>query len=238
MTRKIQLSPSLMTMDLDQFKEQITFLNDKVNSFHIDVMDGHFVPNITLSPWFVEQVRKISDVPMSAHMMVMDAPFWVERLIEVKCDYICFPSEVANGVASSIIDKIHAAGLKAGAVLNPETSIDVIKPYIDLLDKITIMTIDPGFAGQRFLESTLDKIVELRALREEMGYNYEIEMDGSTNKAHWKMISDANPDVYVIGRSGLFGLTDNIESSWNQMVYEYEECTGFQFDNGLYTTAK
>lgn len=238
MTRKIQLSPSLMTMDLDQFKEQITFLNDKVNSFHIDVMDGHFVPNITLSPWFVEQVRKISDVPMSAHMMVMDAPFWVERLIEVKCDYTCFPSEVANGVAFSIIDKIHAAGLKAGAVLNPETSIDVIKPYIDLLDKITIMTIDPGFAGQRFLESTLDKIVELRALREEMGYNYEIEMDGSTNKAHWKMISDANPDVYVIGRSGLFGLTDNIESSWNQMVSEYEECTGFQFDNGLYTTAK
>lgn len=63
-----------MTMDLDQFKEQITFLNDKVNSFHIDVMDGHFVPNITLSPWFVEQVRKISDVPMSTHMMVMDAP--------------------------------------------------------------------------------------------------------------------------------------------------------------------
>ena len=173
-----------MTMDLDQFKEQITFLNDKVNSFHIDVMDGHFVPNITLSPWFVEQVRKISDVPMSAHMMVMDAPFWVDRLIEVKCDYICFPSEVANGVAFSMIDKIHAAGLKAGAVLNPETSIDVIKPYIDLLDKITIMTIDPGFAGQRFLESTLDKIVELRALREEKGYNYEIEMDGSTNKAH------------------------------------------------------
>lgn len=238
MTRKIQLSPSLMTMDLDQFKEQITFLNDKVNSFHIDVMDGHFVPNITLSPWFVEQVRKISDVPMSAHMMVMDAPFWVDRLIEIKCDYICFPSEVANGVAFSMIDKIHAAGLKAGAVLNPETSIDVIKPYIDLLDKITIMTIDPGFAGQRFLESALDKIVELRALREEKGYNYEIEMDGSTNKAHWKMISDANPDVYVIGRSGLFGLTDNIESSWNQMVSEYEECTGFQFDNGLYTTAK
>ena len=183
-----------MTMDLDQFKEQITFLNDKVNSFHIDVMDGHFVPNITLSPWFVEQVRKISDVPMSTHMMVMDAPFWVDRLIEVKCDYICFPSEVANGVAFSMIDKIHAAGLKAGAVLNPETSIDVIKPYIDLLDKITIMTIDPGFAGQRFLESTLDKIVELRALREEKGYN--------------------------------------------QMFSEYDECTGFQFDNGLYTTAK
>ena len=81
-----------MTMDLDQFKEQITFLNDKVNSFHIDVMDGHFVPNITpLSPGSWNRYAKISDVPMSAHMMVMDAPFWVDRLIEVKCDYICFP---------------------------------------------------------------------------------------------------------------------------------------------------
>ncbi len=87
-------------------------------------------------------------------------------------------------------------------------------------------------------EEHLGRFEKLKALREEMGYNYEIEMDGSTNKAHWKMISDANPDVYVIGRSGLFGLTDNIESSCNQMVSEYEECTGFQFDNGLYTTAK
>ena len=174
MNRQISLSPSLMTMDLDQFKEQITFLNGKVNSYHIDVMDGHFVPNITLSPWFVEQVRKISDVPMSAHMMVTDAPFWVNELIKVKCDYICFPSEVANGVAFSMIDDIHAAGLKAGAVLNPETPVSAIEPYIDLLDKIAIMTIDPGFAGQRFLECTLRKIVELRRMREEHGYGYEI----------------------------------------------------------------
>lgn len=238
MNRQISLSPSLMTMDLDQFKEQITFLNSRVNSYHIDIMDGHFVPNITLSPWFVEQVRKISDTPLSAHMMVNDAPFWVKELIKVKCDYICFPSEVANGVAFSMIDDIHAAGLKAGAVLNPETPISMIEPYIDLLDKVTIMTIDPGFAGQRFLEGTLRKIVELRKMREEHGYGYEIEMDGSTNKAHWKMISDANPDVYVIGRSGLFGLTDNIEDSWNQMVREYEECTGFAFDNGLVQSSR
>ena len=238
MTGTIKLSPSLMTMDLDQFKEQITFLNDNVNSYHIDIMDGHFVPNITLSPWFIEQVRKISDVPLSAHMMVTDAPFWVRQLIDVRCDEICFPSEVANGVAFSMIDDIHAAGLKAGAVLNPETSIDTILPYSDLLDKVTVMTIDPGFAGQRFLEVTLDKIVELRRLREERGYGYEIEMDGSTNLKHWKLISDANPDIYVIGRSGLFGLTDSIEDSWDQMVREYEQCTGFAFDNGKYSTAR
>lgn len=78
-----------MTMDLDQFKEQITFLNDKVNSYHIDIMDGHFVPNITLSPWFIQEVRKISDVPMSAHLMVTDPTFWVQELVDIQCEMIC-----------------------------------------------------------------------------------------------------------------------------------------------------
>lgn len=234
MTRQIQLSPSLMTMDLDQFKEQITFLNDKVNSYHIDIMDGHFVPNITLSPWFIQEVRKISDVPMSAHLMVTDPTFWVQELVDIQCEMICIPAEVVNGVAFRLIDQIHDAGLKAGMVLNPETPVSALEPYIDLLDKVTIMTVDPGFAGQRFLEKTLDKITTLRELREEKGYHYEIEMDGSTNKKHWKMISDANPDVYIIGRSGLFGLTPDIASSWDQMVEEYEMETGYRFDNGVY----
>lgn len=167
MTRQIQLSPSLMTMDLDQFKEQITFLNDKVNSYHIDIMDGHFVPNITLSPWFIQEVRKISDVPMSAHLMVTDPTFWVQELVDIQCEMICIPAEVVNGVAFRLIDQIHDAGLKAGMVLNPETPVSALEPYIDLLDKVTIMTVDPGFAGQRFLEKTLDKITTLRELREE-----------------------------------------------------------------------
>ncbi|WP_332237279.1 D-allulose 6-phosphate 3-epimerase [Sporolactobacillus sp. KGMB 08714] len=237
MSRQIQLSPSLMTMDLDKFKKQITFLNDKVNFYHIDIMDGHFVPNITLSPWFIEQVRKISDVPMSAHLMVTDALFWVQQLIDIRCETICIPAEVINGMAFRLIDQIHDAGLKAGIVLNPETPVDALLPYIDRLDKVTIMTVDPGFAGQRFLKVCLDKITELRRLREKYGYKYEIEIDGSTNLKHWKLMSDANPDIYIIGRSGLFGLTDSIEDSWNQMVKEYEESTGYQFDDGLYVAS-
>lgn len=234
MDRQIKLSPSLMTMNLDHFKEEITFLNDKVNSYHIDIMDGHFVPNITLSPWFIEQLRKISDTPMSAHLMVTDPTFWVQQLIDVKCETICMPAEVVNGVAFRLIDQIHDAGLKAGMVLNPETPVDSLMPYLDQLDKITIMTVDPGFAGQRFLKEMLDKITELRKLRDEKGYHYEIEMDGSTNKAHWKMLSDANPDIYIIGHSGLFGLQDNIEDSWKQMVNEYEDATGYKFDDGVW----
>ncbi|KRM84025.1 ribulose-phosphate 3-epimerase [Liquorilactobacillus vini DSM 20605] len=197
-------------------------------------MDGHFVPNITLSPWFIEQVRRISNIPLSAHLMVTDASFWVERLIDIKCEFICMPAEVINGVAFRLIDEIHGAGLNAGVVLNPETPVSEIQNYINLVDKITIMTVDPGYAGQRFLKSCLNKVVKLRKLREENNYKYEIEVDGSTNFKHWKLMSDADPDIYIIGRSGLFGLTKNIEDSWNQMIREYEECTNYKFNNGIY----
>lgn len=229
MSEHINISPSLMTMDLDQFKEQITFLNDHVDSFHIDIMDGHFVPNLSLSPWFIEQTRKLTNKEMSAHLMVTDPSFWVQQLIDIQCEVICMPAERVNGIAFRLIDQIHDAGLKAGIVLNPETPVSEILPYIDLLDKVTVMTVDPGFAGQRFLINMLDKITELRQLREENGYQYQIEMDGSTNKKHWKVIHDAKPDIYVIGRSGLFNLADNIHSSWEMMVTEFEQATGEKF---------
>lgn len=200
---KVAFSPSLMTMDLDKFKEQIEFLNEHVDSYHIDIMDGHYVPNITLSPWFIDEVRKISQLPMSAHLMVSDQSFWVNQLIQQKCEWICMHAELLDGLAFRLIDQIHDAGLKAGVVLNPETPIETIFPYIELVDKVTIMTVDPGFAGQRFIESTLDKITALRQLRQEKGYHYLIEMDGSSNRQSFKRIDQANPDIYIIDRKSV-----------------------------------
>jgi len=223
---KVEFSPSLMTIDLDKFKEQITFLNDQVDSYHIDIMDGHYVPNISLSPWFIQEVRKISTLPLSAHLMVTEPAFWVQQLIDINCEWICMHAEVLDGLAFRLIDQIHDAGLKAGIVLNPETPVSVILPYIDLLDKVTIMTVDPGFAGQRFIEGALDKIVELRELREEYDYHYVIEMDGSSNRKSFKRIDEANPDIYIVGRSGLFGLDDDIAKAWSIMVADYQEMTG------------
>lgn len=223
---KVEFSPSLMTMDLDKFKEQITFLNEHVDSYHIDIMDGHYVPNISLSPWFIQEVRKISALPLSAHLMVTDPAFWVDQLIAINCEWICMHAEVLDGLAFRLIDQIHDAGLKAGIVLNPETPVSVILPYIDLLDKVTIMTVDPGFAGQRFIEGALDKIVELRELREKFDYNYVIEMDGSSNRKSFKRIDEANPDIYIVGRSGLFGLDEDISKAWEIMTTDYEETTG------------
>ncbi|MGK0550634.1 D-allulose 6-phosphate 3-epimerase [Enterococcus faecalis] len=223
---KVEFSPSLMTMDLDKFKEQIEFLNEHVASYHIDIMDGRYVPNITLSPWFIEEVRKISQLPMSAHLMVMDQSFWVNQLIAMNCEWICMHAERLDGLAFRLIDQIHAAGLKAGVVLNPETSIETIFPYIELVDKITIMTIDPGFAGQRFIECTLAKIVALRELREAKGYHYVIEMDGSSNRQSFKRIDAAGPDIYIVGRSGLFGLDERIAIAWEIMKKDYQDMTG------------
>lgn len=226
MPKKVEFSPSLMTMDLDKFKEQILFLNDHADSYHVDIMDGHYVPNISLSPWFIQEIRKISTLPISAHLMVTEPAFWVQQLIDINCEWICMHAEVLDGLAFRLIDQIHDAGLKAGIVLNPETPVQTILLYIDLLDKVTIMTVDPGFAGQRFIEGALDKIVELRELREQHGYQYVIEMDGSSNRRSFKCIDEAGPDIYIVGRSGLFGLDDSIETSWEIMMTDYQEMTG------------
>lgn len=219
----VEFSPSLMTMDLDKFNEQIKFLNDHVDSYHIDIMDGHYVPNITLSPWFIEQVKKISDVPISVHLMVTNPSFWVDELLKIETDYICVHAEVINGIAYRIINKIHEHNKKVGVVLNPETPIDVIKPYIQYLDKVTIMTVDPGFAGEKFIDETLEKIVELRKIRDKNQYKYLIEMDGSSNKKTFKKIQRANPDIYILGRSGLFGLDENISKAWETMLYDFNQ---------------
>ncbi|MDU2640443.1 MAG: allulose-6-phosphate 3-epimerase, partial [Enterococcus faecalis] len=172
------------------------------------------------------ELRKISKLPVSAHLMVTNPSFWVQQLVDIKCEWICMHAEVLDGLAFRLIDQIHNANLKTGIVLNPETPIESIFPYIELLDKITIMTVDPGFAGQRFIEGTLDKIVALRNLREEKGYRYVIEMDGSSNRNSFKRIDAAGPDIYIVGRSGLFGLDEDIEKAWKMMSRDYEEMTG------------
>lgn len=158
--------------------------------------------------------------------MVTNPSFWVQQLVDIKCEWICMHAEVLDGLAFRLIDQIHNANLKAGIVLNPETPIESIFPYIELLDKITIMTVDPGFAGQRFIEGTLDKIVALRNLRKEKGYRYVIEMDGSSNRNSFKRIDAAGYDIYIVGRSGLFGLNEDIEKAWRMMSRDYEEMTG------------
>lgn len=226
MSKKIQISPSLMCMDLTDFKYQIEFLGEKSDCFHIDIMDGHYVPNLTLSPFFMDAVRKVSKLDMEAHLMVTNPQDYIIPMVDAGAAMISLHAEVINGQAFRLFDQIKKLGCKTGAVLNPETPIDILQYYIHKLDKITVMTVDPGFAGQSFIEETLPKIAQLQAYKQEHKLNYIIEIDGSCNKGTFQRLIDAGAESLVVGSSGLFSMADNLPEAWEIMRAHIAACGG------------
>lgn len=216
----LNLSPSLMCMNLKTFGDDIKFLDDKIDSYHIDIMDGHYVRNITLSAWFISQIRKISKTKISTHLMITNPQDFIIDCINAGSDVICLHTDIIEKQAFRLINIIKNNGKEFGIVLNPATIIEVIKPYIHLLDKITVMTVDPGFAGQKFVTESVEKIKYLSNLKKENGYTYKIEVDGSCNKNTWKILYEAGTEIYVVGSSGLFGLDSNVEKAWYKMQNE------------------
>ncbi|MFS2221380.1 D-allulose 6-phosphate 3-epimerase [Pantoea sp. B65] len=219
-------NPSLMCMDLTKFSEQITALNSRASFFHVDIMDGHYVKNITLSPFFIEQLKKVSTIPIDVHLMVENPQEIIPMCLEAGADYISFHPETANNKIFRLINEIHAAGRKAGVVLNPATPVASIKEYIHLLDKITIMSVDPGFAGQQFIPETLNKIAELVKYREDNDLHYLTEIDGSCNEKTFNQIASSGVDVFIVGTSGLFNLDDDVSLAWDKMTTIFERETG------------
>lgn len=213
-------------MDLLNIKEQTKILNERCDMFHVDIMDGHYVKNITLSPDFVNAFTKVSKRPVDCHLMVTDPDDYIESLAKAGADYICPHAETINTDAFRILNKIKSLGCKAGAVLNPATPVSFIKHYINRLDIITVMTVDVGFAGQPFIKEMLCKIRELKKLKEENGYNYLIEVDGSCNKNTFKELYEAGAEVFIVGTSGLFSKDKDLKRAWDIMLKEFYEETG------------
>ncbi len=224
--KKVMFNPSLMCMDLLNIKEQTEILNERCDMFHVDIMDGHYVKNITLSPDFVSAFTKASKRPVDCHLMVTDPDDYIESLAKAGADYICPHAETINTDAFRILNKIKSLGCKAGVVLNPATPVSYIKHYINRLDIITVMTVDPGFAGQPFIKEMLCKIRELKRLKEENGYSYLIEVDGSCNKNTFKELYEAGAEVFIVGMSGLFSKDKDLKRSWDIMLKEFYEETG------------
>lgn len=219
---KYKFSPSLMCMNLLKLEEQIKILNDRADFFHVDIMDGHYVKNITLSPFFIEQIKPVATLPIDAHLMVEHPDDFIDALKDAGVDYISPHAETINKDAFRIINKIKNYGLKAGIVLNPATPVDEIKYYIDKLDKITVMTVDPGFAGQPFIPEMLEKIKELKELKESNGYKYLIEIDGSCNVKTFERLKEAGGEVFIVGSSGLFNKDEDLEKAWEKMLVDFE----------------
>ena len=167
---KAEFSPSLMCMDLLELKEQVAFLNGKADLYHVDIMDGHFVKNITLSPDFVRVLSRIATKPIDCHLMVTNPEDYVESLARAGAGYITPHAETIGNQAFRIIRAIRDAGCKVGVAVSPATPLGMLESYLHLLDKLTIMTVDPGFAGQPFIREMLDKIALAARQKGEQAY--------------------------------------------------------------------
>ena len=217
----MKFSPSLMCMDFLEIREQMEAMNSRMDLYHVDIMDGHYCKNITLSPDLVKTFHKVASIPMDCHLMTTNPGDWVELLAEAGASYISPHAETINSDAFRILNLIEQCGCKKGIVLNPATPLSYAEAYLNRIDILTLMTVDVGFAGQPFIEEVLDKIA-----REERGYHYEIQIDGSCNTKTFKRLTDAGADILIVGSSGLFNLDEDINRAIDKMYENYAACIG------------
>lgn len=222
---KSYFSPSLMCMDLLDIKNQTEILNERADFYHVDIMDGHFVKNITLSPDFVKAMSKIATIPMDCHLMVTNPYDYIETLAQAGATYISPHAETINSEAFRVINKIKSLGCKVGIVLNPATPVEYIQHYIHHIDKITVMSVDPGFAGQPYIPEMLEKIKKLKELKEANNYKYLIEVDGSCNQKTFKELKKAGAEVFIVGSSGLFNNDKDLRKAWDIMIETFNKET-------------
>ena len=202
-----KILPSILSADFANLERDIKELESiGVDMFHIDVMDGNFVPNISFGFPIIESIRPKTDKVFDCHLMIANPENYVEQFCKVGCDMVSFHIEATNH-ADRVIQVIKNNGKKAGIVLNPQTSIESIKYLLPKLDYVLIMTVNPGFGGQKFIPEMLEKIEELAKLREEKNYNFLIEVDGGINIETSKACRDKGADLLVCG-SFLFGASD------------------------------
>ncbi len=203
--RKILLSASLMCADFKNLEKVLISLKDGgIDFIHIDIMDGHFVPNLTLSPLIVRSIKGIIQIPFDAHLMVEKPDMFIDELLDMGIEIITLHIETVSKYAFRIIDKIKTKGKKIGIALNPGTSLDSLEYLFPLLDKITVMTVDPGFAGQKFIPYMLRKIEKLDMVRKKYGYKFLIEADGGIGEGLYPDLKKAGVDILVLGTSWLF----------------------------------
>jgi len=217
------ISPSLMCIDMMKVPEQLDFLNSHADMLHVDIMDGHYVKNLALSVDFVRQIRAYAQLPIDVHLMVTHPMDFIDDLIAAGADSFSVHAEVINSYAFRLINHIHKAGKKVGIVLNPATPIEVLRPYAHKIEKVTVMTVDPGYAGQPFIPEMVEKIAQLRQFRDEGGHQFLIEADGSCNRNTYPLLLNAGAQVLIMGSSGLFKKDIPLAQTWQIMTNDIAE---------------
>lgn len=200
----VKICPSLLSADFSNILKEIKKIEKTgVSMIHFDIMDGHFVPNLTFGPIFVKSLRKHTKLVFDVHLMVTDPYNYIEPFKKAGADILTFQIE-ANKNPKKIIKKIKNCEMKAGISLNPETPIDCIGNILKELDLVLIMTVHPGFAGQKFVHSTLNKIKKTRELINKTGKKINLEVDGGINPKTASLAVRAGADILVAG-SSIFG---------------------------------
>lgn len=193
------LSPSLLSADFSDLKVAVKQIEDNhASSVHIDVMDGIFVPEITYGQPVVRSIRKLTNLPFDVHLMVEHPENQINSFIEAGADWITFHIE-ATSHAHRLVQLIHEKGKKAGIAINPATPVSVLSEILEIADIILVMTVNPGFGGQKLIPSCVKKISELKKIRDEKKYNYLISVDGGINSQTLNLVLDSGVDIVVSG---------------------------------------
>ncbi len=197
--KKIKISPSILSADFSQLGNEIKKLEKGgADMIHVDVMDGHFVPNLTIGPPVIKSLRKYTNLPFDVHLMISPVHKYIKNFAEAGANIITIHPEATENLQESI-KHIKSFDKKAGVSLNPDTKLTVIEKYLDQIDLVLIMSVFPGFGGQKFMPEVVEKIKNLKKIKEEKKLNFDIEVDGGINFKNNKIVINAGADILVSG---------------------------------------
>ena len=197
--KKIQISPSILSADFSQLGNEIKRLEEGgADMIHVDVMDGHFVPNLTIGPPVIKALRKQCSIKFDVHLMIAPVHKYIEAYADAGADIITIHPEATENLEESI-SKIKSLNKKVGVSLNPESKLDLITNYLGKIDLVLIMSVNPGFGGQKFMPEVLDKVKKLKEIKSKKNMNFDIEIDGGINFDNCQLAIEAGANILVSG---------------------------------------